>query len=114
MFYESRLRLTTNTPILILLLLVGGLAGCSTLRSKETSDGEAAIHLTASLISPSDIALEWKSNATDAAGLIVEFATEPNGDYTIIEFLPPTQTRFTHPELMPETAFYYRIRPYYG
>jgi Fibronectin type III domain len=73
--------------------------------------------LTAELISPNDITLTWTTDAQgepDAAGWIVEFATEREGRYTILDFVPRRQTTFTHPDLMPETRFYYRIRPYYG
>lgn len=70
--------------------------------------------LTAELVSPTDITLTWKAEAPDAAGWIVEFATEREGRYTILDFVPPGQTTFTHPDLMPETRFYYRIHPYYG
>src|SRR5262249_44576661 len=112
--HPSRLTLTTNVLILTLLLFVSGLAGCSAPPRKEATGPEPSIHLTATLISPIDIALDWKRTTTDAAGLIVEFATDPSGEYTIIEFLPPDQTRFLHPKLMPETAFYYRVRTYHG
>ena len=30
------------------------------------------------------------------------------------EFLAPSQTRYKHPDLMPETTCYYRVRAYYG
>jgi hypothetical protein len=68
----------------------------------------------ATLVSPTDITLDWRSGERGAAGRVVEFATEPDGRYTILEFVPPEQTRFTHPDLMPETPFYYRVRPYFG
>jgi hypothetical protein len=61
-----------------------------------------------------DIDLEWKGAAPDAAGHIIEYATEPQGEYTIIEFLPPRQNRFQHADLIPETTFYYRVRPFFG
>lgn len=105
----------TNVLPLTLLLLVSGLAaGCSPLQPKVTSESEPAIRLAATLITPTDIALEWSGKTTNAAGLIVEFATEPNGEYTTIQFLPPNQPRFTHPNLLPGTTFYYRVRAYYG
>jgi hypothetical protein len=106
--------LTTHLLILALLFSVSGLAGCSSAPPTDSSAPERAIHLTATLISPIDIALEWKDHPPDAAGFIVEFATEPDGEYTIIQFLPSNQTRFLHPELMPQTSFYYRVRAYYG
>jgi hypothetical protein len=106
--------LNTEVPTLTLLLLVAGLAGCSTPPPKVASGPEPSTQLAATLVSPTDITLEWKGHEPDAAGRIVEFATEPHGKYTILQFLPPHQTTFTHPNLMPETPFYYRLRPFYG
>ncbi|MET7711925.1 fibronectin type III domain-containing protein [Streptomyces sp. NPDC005407] len=70
--------------------------------------------LTATLDSPTDITLRWNGRDPGAAGRTVEFATEPGGPYTILQFLPPGRATFTHPDLMPKTPFYYRLRPFYG
>ncbi|MET7622076.1 fibronectin type III domain-containing protein [Streptomyces sp. NPDC005408] len=70
--------------------------------------------LTATLDSPTDITLRWSGRDPGAAGRIVEFATEPRGPYTILQFMQPGQAAYTHPDLMPKTPFYYRLRPYYG
>jgi hypothetical protein len=45
---------------------------------------------------------------------IVEFATEPDGQYTILGFVPEAVARYEHPDLMPATTFYYRVRPIEG
>ncbi|RCG26598.1 fibronectin type III domain-containing protein [Sphaerisporangium album] len=115
-------------------LLACGLTACSTapppaaatpqpaLGVSATPDPEARlsatpepeIRLSATLVSPTDITLEWTEGAPGAAGRIVEFATAPRGQYTILEFVPPGRTTFTHPDLIPQTPFYYRVRPYYG
>jgi hypothetical protein len=104
---------TTRIPFLTL-LLVAGLAGCATPPPGQAAAPETSIRLSATLISATDITLEWQNGEPDAAGHIVEFATEPHGRYTILQFLPPHQTTFTHPDLMPETSFHYRVRPFYG
>jgi hypothetical protein len=96
------------------LLVVAALAGCSASPPTEPAGNEPPIQLTATLDSPIDITLTWTIPADDAAGRVVEFATEPGGKYTILKFVPPNQTTFTHPDLMPETSFYYRVRPFYG
>jgi hypothetical protein len=70
--------------------------------------------LSAELVTPTDIRLTWRGGAEDAAANVVEFATEPSGEYTILEFLPPDRTSFEHPDLMPRTQFYYRVRPVRG
>src|ERR1044072_5718276 len=75
---------------------------------------QTPIHLTATLVSPTDITLRWEGREPDASGHVLEFATEPQGPYTILGFLPPEQSTYTHPDLIPRTPFYYRLRPYYG
>ncbi|MGY0057256.1 fibronectin type III domain-containing protein [Streptomyces sp. LZ34] len=109
-------------------LVVAGLAGCSSPQpagspaparsaaSATTSATTSATgtRLTATLTSPVDITLRWTGTEPGAAGRIVEFATEPEGPYTILEYVPLNQTSYKHPDLMPRTPFYYRVRPYYG
>jgi hypothetical protein len=94
-------------------LVAAGLASCATPPHKDAA-AEPATRLTATLVSPTDIALEWEGGEPDAAGRVVEFATEPDGRYTILQFVPARQTTFAHADLMPETPFYYRVRPFYG
>lgn len=72
------------------------------------------VTLSAKLDTPTDITLRWRGGAAAAGGQVVEFATEPGGDYTILEFAPGGQDRYKHPDLMPETPFYYRLRAYGG
>lgn len=84
------------------------LVGCA---GPPADDGT---RLSARLVSPTEITLVWHGSEVDVAGWVVEFATEPGGPYTILEFLPPGGNRFTHPDLMPRTPFYYRVRPYHG
>ena len=103
----------TRLSIWVLLTLIGGLTGCSssTPRPSETD----AIRLTASMVSPVDIALEWHDPATNVAGHILEYTNHPGKEeYVPLGFFPPNHTKFIHPRLIPETKFYYRVRPYYG
>jgi hypothetical protein len=94
--------------LLTLVLLVP--AGCAAGR-----DGPApGITLTADLVTPVDIDLRWSGPEPPPAAQIVEFATAPDGPWTIIEFLPPGRRTFRHPDLMPRTPFHYRIRPVHG
>ncbi|WP_410659959.1 fibronectin type III domain-containing protein [Amycolatopsis sp. lyj-112] len=69
---------------------------------------------TATLSDPVNVDLSWPDDDPDVAGRIVEYTTDPNGEYTILQFVPPRQTTYRHPDLIPETRFYYRIRPFYG
>lgn len=58
-----------------------------------------------------DVTLTWAGNRAD---VVVEFATEPDGQYTILGFVPRAEHRYVHPDLMPATTFYYRVRPVEG
>jgi hypothetical protein len=110
--------MSRRVPALALLVLMAGLAGCSTACSaappKHAADATSATRLAATLVSPTDITLAWKDNEPDVAGRAVEFATEPNGQYTVLQFVPPSQSTFEHRDLMPDTTFYYRVRPVFG
>jgi hypothetical protein len=68
------------------------------------------IHLSASLHGD-DVTLTWDGHPGD---VIVEFATEPAGRNTVLDFLPHATSRYEHPDLMPATTFYYRVRPVAG
>jgi hypothetical protein len=98
---------------LALLLLAGGLAVGSTGLRAESSPA-STIHLTSTLVSPIDVALEWKDTSPDAAGHTIEYALNPNGPFIVLSFCPPGQTTYKHPNLMPQTTFYYRVRGIYG
>lgn len=89
------------------------LAGCSS-PMEERKEPRTSARLAATLDSPIDITLRWKDDEPAVAGRTVEFATEKAGPYTVLEFVPPDRTAYRHPDLMPETPFYYRLRPYFG
>lgn len=85
------------------------LTGCS-----EDPDPVAGVSLNATLVSPIDVALDWSGLPPDATSSIVEFATEPEGRYTILDFVSADQHTYRHPDLMPKTPFYYRVTPVLG
>jgi len=87
-------------PLLLVALLA---AGCST--------APPAPAFTASLISPTDVVLHWPD---DADGHRVEYANDPAGPWTTLRFLPAHTTSYHHPDLIPETPFYYREQPFSG
>ncbi|MGO4429545.1 hypothetical protein AB4Z54_65110, partial [Streptomyces sp. MCAF7] len=115
-------RLTALRALAAAALVAAALAGCSSpqlaTRSAEPAPTPATAttgtRLTATLTSPVDATLRWTGTEPGAAGRIVEFATAPEGPYTILEYVPLGQTSYRHPDLMPQTPFYYRVRPYYG
>lgn len=74
----------------------------------------AGTQLAATMTSPVDIRLTWTGTDPAAAGRIIEFATAADGPWTTLQFMPVRQAGYTHPDLMPQTSFYYRLRPYYG
>nr|WP_157529224.1 fibronectin type III domain-containing protein [Kibdelosporangium sp. MJ126-NF4]CTQ89248.1 hypothetical protein [Kibdelosporangium sp. MJ126-NF4] len=92
---------------LIVVSLVA-LAGCS---AGPTGD---ARNLTATLTTPVNVDLVWHVTDGTAAGQVIEYANEERGQYTILDFLPSTQTAYQHTDLIPQTKFFYRVRPYYG
>jgi len=96
------------------LILLGAFAGCSHKQPVSASLSSENIVLKAALISPTDVQLTWQDSNRDVAGYVVDFATEPQGEYTTLGFLPSDQRTFTHPNLMPDTTWYYRVRAYYG
>jgi hypothetical protein len=70
--------------------------------------------LTAMLADPINIDLKWKDNASNEAGYFVEYSPDANNDYLIVEALPPNSTSYRHPQLLPETRFVFRVRPFFG
>jgi hypothetical protein len=89
-------------------LVVLVLAGCTAGRD------DPAPALTADLVTPVDIDLRWTGTDPPPAAQTVEFATEPAGPWTILEFLPPDRHAYRHPDLLPQTRFSYRVRPVHG
>src|SRR6266498_2832359 len=110
----SSLRLSRLS--IVSLLVATALAGCTAGSPKRAAAPGPGPNdrLRATLVSPTNIRLDWKDDEPAAAGRIIEFATEPDGQYTILQFVPTHQVTYTHPDLMPETPFYYRLRPYFG
>ncbi|MFH0521488.1 hypothetical protein ACHBTE_30435 [Streptomyces sp. M41] len=70
--------------------------------------------LTGVLTTPTDIDLRWRDTPPEAAGHVLEFATEEAGRYTVLQYLAPQVTAYRHPDLMPHTTFHYRLRTYTG
>jgi hypothetical protein len=73
-----------------------------------------SLRVTATLVSPVNVSLAWQDNGPTPAGRIVEYATEPGGSFTILDFLPASQMSYQHRDLMPQATFYYRVVPYFG
>jgi hypothetical protein len=75
---------------------------------------DAAVQLTAALTSPTNIEVTWKNPTSDVAGRIVEWATDPQGEYVTLAYLAPRLNSFVHSDLPMDTPCYYRVRPYLG
>ncbi|SFQ56756.1 fibronectin type III domain-containing protein [Amycolatopsis rubida] len=89
-------------------LLTATLVGCAT-----PSPPPAAPAFTATLTSPTNVVLHWPADPA-AAGYLLEYANAADGPWTALQYLPPGRTSYTHPDLIPETPFYYRIRSFAG
>jgi hypothetical protein len=83
-----------------------------TMISAPATDDE--IGITATLVTPRDILVEWKDTKPGAAGYIVEWGTKPDDEFVPLGYFTPDQTSYKHPDLMPETPCYYRIRAING
>ncbi|QOV41290.1 fibronectin type III domain-containing protein [Streptomyces ferrugineus] len=66
------------------------------------------------LTTPTDIDLDWTGTRPGVAGHVLEFATEEAGPYTVLDHLPRQVSTYRHPDLMPHTTFFYRLRAYRG
>jgi hypothetical protein len=106
--------MTTRIRLLAAVLLTVSLAGCQHAVAQNSPTLRPEIQLSAKLTSPTDIDLQWQGTDPAAAGLVVEFATDRHGPYADLQFVPPGQTTYRHPDLMPDTTFCYRVMPFYG
>ena len=86
----------------------------SALAAATAGHAQSAIRLTAEMTSPIDVVLRWTDSAPGAAEYVVEYAYRPEGPYTVLADKLPGETTYEHPHLIPETTFYYRVRPVYG
>lgn len=91
-------------PAAVLLALVG----CA---STPAASDQA---LTATLIGGDNVNLSWHNASSAQAGEVVEYSNSPTGQFTPLDFVPPTQTTYAHDKLIPDTAFYYKVVPYFG
>ncbi|MBP2478002.1 hypothetical protein JOF53_006874 [Crossiella equi] len=70
--------------------------------------------LSAHLDTPLDVTVRWSTAGPAPDGRVLEYAHDPNGEWTVLKFLAPEDNTFKHDSLIPETRFYYRVRPYFG
>ncbi|MFD2471147.1 fibronectin type III domain-containing protein [Amycolatopsis silviterrae] len=94
-------------------ILAATLAGCSTPSAPASPASPASPAFTATLTSPTNVVLHWPSDPA-AAGYLLEYTNTTDSPWTALQYLPPGQTSYTHPDLIPETPFYYRIRTFSG
>jgi hypothetical protein len=91
---------------LLLVVTALVLAGCS------PAGAGPAITLSSQMPTPTDVTLTWDGH--DNQPVVVEFATESRGPWTILDFLPGEISGYEHPDLLPQTTFHYRVRPVLG
>jgi hypothetical protein len=105
---------TRSGGLALLFLLTVALSACTPREQAPPTPPEPELHVTARLISPTDVVVESSGHSPHAAGHIVEFATDPKGDWTTLAYMLPAEMRHHHPNVVPETTFYYRVRELYG
>ncbi|HEV2329435.1 MAG TPA: fibronectin type III domain-containing protein [Verrucomicrobiae bacterium] len=72
------------------------------------------IELTAKLVDPVDIDLNWKCHIPHVAGYIIDFNMGRDRMFEILDVVFSNVTAYQHRNLMPNTRFAYRIRPFFG
>lgn len=72
------------------------------------------ILLTATMTSPVDIDLKWSTHIPDIDGCFLDFNFGSDRRFQILDIKHPNESTFHHPNLMPNTRFAYRIRPFFG
>ncbi|WP_326727098.1 fibronectin type III domain-containing protein [Streptomyces phaeochromogenes] len=78
------------------------------------ADAASGVVLNAERTTPTDIDLRWRGGGSGVSGHVLEFATEESGPYTVLQYLPPQVTSYRHPDLIPNTTFFYRLRVFRG
>jgi hypothetical protein len=82
-------------------------------RSTLTAAGAVPTGLKATLIPPAGIKLEWKDNARDEDGYLVEIKNGKNSDFKVSAFLDSGTTSLISYGYPLETTFYFRVRPFF-
>ncbi|MFI5615350.1 fibronectin type III domain-containing protein [Amycolatopsis sp. NPDC051903] len=102
-------------PVKTRLALVGLAALCAAgCAAAPAAPAPASPDLTATLTTPTDIDLRWPATGPGAGGHLLEYANAAGGPWTALQYLPSAQTTYRHPDLIPETPFYYRVREFFG
>ena len=124
-------RIAAPTALALALALVLALSACSATRTTGEdgadrrpataghpvagkADAASGVVLHAERTTPTDIDLRWRGGGSGASGHVLEFATEGSGPYTVLRYLPPQVTSYRHPDLIPDTTFFYRLRAFRG
>jgi hypothetical protein len=100
-------------PTALVLAFVTALSACSATQTTD-EDGTSSAVLRAERVSPTDIELRWQGGESGTSGHLLEFATEESGPYTVLQYLSPQVTNYRHPDLIPRTTFFYRLRAFRG
>src|SRR5262249_44956268 len=88
-------------------------AAKKSIRSTSTAAEGAATNLTATLIPPAGVKLEWKDRAKDADGYLVEIKQGFDADFKVSVFLDPGTSSWISYDFPPETKFFFRVRAFF-
>ncbi len=75
-----------------------------------TSAPAPPTELTATPVSPTEIALSWRDNATNETGLVVARSEAAGGPYVEVAALPANRTQYTDTGLAPARTYWYVVR----
>lgn len=95
-------------------LSLAALTGCAAAGQRAGEAPPAGPTLRATLVTPVDIELDWSGTPSAATSTIVEFATDPDGPWTVLSVLTADRREYQHPDLMPGTPFHHRVTPVFG
>jgi hypothetical protein len=87
-------------------------SGDKSLRAGGQSADAAPAKLSAHLVSPTAVALEWQDRSIDEAGYLIE-GTRGFEELRVFAYVPPNVMSYLVEDLPAETKCYFRVRAFY-
>ena len=83
------------------------------IRSVQTVAEAAPTDLTATLVPPAGVRLQWKNHASDADGYLLEIKPEWGSEFKVSAFLSSNATSLVTYNFPFDTKFIFRVRPFF-